>query len=475
MLDSHEVSRLEAFGDRFMSPGDPPPQHAASPGLALVRRGWDHLRAQRPLAAWADWQQALRLDPQDHAARQALDTLAATPALPSAARVPYRFRPPASPNRRLAWDQALRHGDLSDLQTSAQTFEAIAEADPTDAPALYNLALCQAWQGRNIEAIATLAAFVDRLALTDPDTAANAWTLAEVLRHGGGAEALADDLNYSGRLAWPADRGDPARLAPDGQARLVPLGTSESWPPFEWLDRPMPDLSGSGTLDADRLPHVLASLAWADGRLRYASPDADAVDALLAPDALGALADADPTWHRERHILPLNLLDAAIFTFRLPAGLDPEARNALSHDAIAHAYEDRWIHEPRLGLADSSPSADPSSGRTPLEAAREVAAQPEARPALAARLEGLIRLREQLARRPGYESLYARYSFDRLRRRLGLPTLDPNTVPDHDLRSMSRTQLQALDPSTQSPDEREQARRSAEGLGDPSLARRFLP
>jgi hypothetical protein len=461
-----------------MSRGTETTVHPAEARLALVRRGWDHLRAQRPLAAWAAWQQALRIDPGDRAAREALDNLAASAALPTAARVPYRFRPPTSDLRRKVWDEALRGGDLSDLEASARTFAGIVEAEPTDAPAQFNLALCRAWQGRNIPAIHALDAFVRLMAESDPDAAANAWTLAEVLRHGGGAEDVADDLNYSGRLAWPVDRGDPSQLAPSGWARLVPIDPAASagllapsaWPPFEWLDRPMTPGDDPATLDPDQLPRVLASLAWANGHLRYASPDADAVDTLLIPDGpgLGPLVESDPSWHRERHVLPLNLLDAAVFTFRLPGGLDPESRQGLAHSSIAVYYEDRWIHEPRHSLADLG---DETSLRTPLEASREAVQDP----ALAARLEGLIRLREQLARRPGFESLYAGYTFDRLRRRLGLPRLDANTVPESDVRSMSQADLQALDPTTLTPSEREQVRRSAEGLGQPALARRFAP
>src|SRR5262245_50183615 len=53
-------------------PGDTTPMpkshNIAAEVLALVHRGWDHLRLQRPLAAWASWQQALRLAPEDRAA-----------------------------------------------------------------------------------------------------------------------------------------------------------------------------------------------------------------------------------------------------------------------------------------------------------------------------------------------------------------------------------------------------------------------
>ena len=40
--------------------------------LPLVQAGWRHLQRQRPVAAWASWNAALQLSPDDPAARQAI-------------------------------------------------------------------------------------------------------------------------------------------------------------------------------------------------------------------------------------------------------------------------------------------------------------------------------------------------------------------------------------------------------------------
>ena len=48
----------------------PSPTDADAEVLAWVHRGWDQLRLQRPLAAWAAWQRALRIKPRDPAATQ---------------------------------------------------------------------------------------------------------------------------------------------------------------------------------------------------------------------------------------------------------------------------------------------------------------------------------------------------------------------------------------------------------------------
>src|SRR5262245_41257297 len=118
--------------------------------LALVHRGWDHLKLQRPLAAWACWQRALRIAPDDPAASQALDRLATADDLPAAARAVYRFRAPTNTARRARWDERFRGRDLQDLDIAAGAFRDLAEADPTDSAAWYNRALCLSWNGLNV-------------------------------------------------------------------------------------------------------------------------------------------------------------------------------------------------------------------------------------------------------------------------------------------------------------------------------------
>ena len=63
-----------------------PPPDRDDPALAFVRQGWDHLKLQRPVAAWASWRRALRIDPDHEGATRALDILAAAGDLPLSAR-----------------------------------------------------------------------------------------------------------------------------------------------------------------------------------------------------------------------------------------------------------------------------------------------------------------------------------------------------------------------------------------------------
>jgi hypothetical protein len=370
-----------------------------------VHRGWEHLRLQRPLAAWACWQQALRLDPGQDAARQALDVLAHTGELPAAARASYRFRGPTDEGRRARWDAALRDRDLSDLGEAAIVFERLADADSDDAPAWFNLALCRAWLGANVAAIAALDELITVSAPSDFEAAVSAWMLAEVLRHGAGAEALADDFDYRLTLPWRPEDGDPTALAkPPAMIRplanpLDPALTEQAGAGiFEWVEPPRFE---------EALPHALATLVLLPGALRLSTPDPDHLPTLRATlDALGR--PIEPT----RAPLPLRLLDAAAWTFRFPAGLDEADRPRLAAEAIASYYEERWILHPRTGLV----------GR-PVDAAQGDAAD-------RARLEAVIRIREQLAARPRFAPLACGDDFDRLRLRLGLIPEDAEDKPE---------------------------------------------
>ena len=93
-----------------------------------------------------------------------------------------------------------------DLDATADLFGRLATADPTDSAAWYNRGLCLAWMGKNLEAIGCLDRVVSLEAERAFDLAVDAWTLAEILRQGGGAETLADDLRFACTMAWkPGD------------------------------------------------------------------------------------------------------------------------------------------------------------------------------------------------------------------------------------------------------------------------------
>lgn len=423
--------------------------------LDLVHVGWDHLRHQRPLAAWASWQSALRLRPGDPAATQALDRLAAAVDLPAAARAVYRLRSPSTPDARSRWDAAFREAgdDLSDPAAASVVFSRLVDADPDDAEAAYDLALCLAWHGRNAEAIAALDRFAHLIAPRDFSSAADAWTLAEVLRQGGGAEELADVLSCSFDIAWDGEPEEALawlRARPDvveKPALIDPITlqpVTASVVVFEWLDRPMPEPTHD--LDGGELPRLEALALVEPGRVRFSSPDRYGLLELEHQvEPLGR-----PALERRATPLPLPMLDQAVASFRLPPGLEPEERDRLVREAVEHYFEDLWIHHERHGLDGQTPAA--------------VARLDPRDPSNLARLEGIVRLQEQLAERPSAAHLYQGYPFDRLRRRLGLEPMSPHTLDTADLSCASAAELSALKPAELDEARLRDAYRSAHGL-----------
>jgi tetratricopeptide (TPR) repeat protein len=425
---------------------------------ALIHEGWNHLTSQRPLAAWGSWQRVLRLDPNSRAAQQALTTLESAADLPLAARTSYRFREPSDPARRSAWDARLREQGDQELETTADVFGRLAAEDPTDAAAWYNRALCLAWMGKNIEAISCLDRVVGLEAERAFDVAVDAWTLAEILRQGGGAETLADDLRFACIIAW--NPGDTSWLleefpeiqrVPTPRAPGATIEEHSEIEVFEWLDGPFSQhvvRSPAAALP----PTVLASVYIKAQSLRLSSPRVGTLEQ-IEETLLPRLDDDGGSVRREASPLPLPFLDADVWVFRIPPDLEPDRADQLSRESVERYLEDQWIHRPRHGL----------DGRTPLAAS--VAAN-RGDTVARAKLTAVIRLREQLGNRPSALLLYQGYPFDRLRRRLGLEMVYPGAVDPDDLGCASGLELDRLDPAALDDTRLVAAFTSAAGLKD---------
>jgi tetratricopeptide (TPR) repeat protein len=448
--------------------------------MALVHEGWDHLKAGRPLAARASWRRALRPPGGSAAASQALERLEKSGDLPAAARADYRLRAPADPARRAAWDERLRGTGGAglvdaDLAAMADVFGRLAAEGPGDPAAWYNRALCLAWLGSNREAIAALDRAVALEAPSGPDSAADSWRIAEVLRAGGGAEDLADDLRYACTIDWdPDNTADLIAEFPEIQRVPTPQAPGSEPDPapavevFEWLDQRVPEAAESGSnrpVTAAGLPIVLASVIVdpSSRTLRLSSPRPETLQAaeeslssrLGIGEGRGRGARAGSI-RREAAPLPLPFLDADVWTVRMPAGLEPSRADELRREWVEHYYEDLWIHRPRQGLG----------GLTPLAAAQAAhRGDAEAR----ARLAAVIDFRQQLGRRPSAERLYRGYPFDRLRRRLGLPPHEPEAVDSADLSCAPPWELAAFDPATLDDHRLADAVASASGLLDDAI------
>jgi hypothetical protein len=265
--------------------------------------------------------------------------------------------------------------------------------------------------------------------------------LAEVLRQGAGAEDLADDLGHTLSLDWPESEGDPiAWLGRFASLRPVatPLDPATGKPPldavrvFEWID------------EARHGPHIVrASVVALPGALRLSSPDLVSLEAaeLILRDQLEGRSFG---FDRRSIPLPIRLMDAAVWLFRLPPEVtDPEVLSGLRRSAVESYFEQTWIARPRHGLS-LGPGGD---GRplTPLEASRLFATGDTV---ARAKLTAVVNIREQLATRPRVVGLYDGYPFDRLRRRLSLAPSNPAAFEADDVTCMGREDLDRLDPKS---------------------------
>ncbi len=415
--------------------------------LDLVHRGWDHLRMDRPLAAWASWQKALRIEPEDQAATEALAILESASDLPSAARTAYRFRSPEE-SRRVAWTECFEGRDMSDLAVASEAFRELADGDPEDSAASFNRALCLAWLGENVQALANLELSVWADAARSPDRAIASWRLAEILRQGAGADAWADDRSVSLSVDWPESDGDApeflASVAPDLRPVPVPVDPATGSPPvaarvYEWLDRRMPE--ADRVRSAADLPRVLVTVILTPGRVRLSSPDRPSLESAESA-FLDAIGGGFVNGVRTSTRVSIRLMDASVWTFRLPELDDPESAVELRRAAVERFFEHDWITRPRFGL---SPAQSVGIPETPIEASRRAR---DGDAIALAKLSAVIDIREQLASRPRVMPLYAGYPFDRLRRRLGLAPNNPAAFDPGDVTCMSAEELDRLDPTT---------------------------
>jgi tetratricopeptide (TPR) repeat protein len=434
--------------------------------LALVHEGWENLKRQRPLAAWACWRRALRLEPEQPAAVHALHVLANAADLPDAARVEYRFLTPGE-GLRETWDACFRGRDLEDLEIAATAFGELADANPGDSHARFNQGICLAWLGRNAEAIAVIDQAVRVLATTEPDTGVDAWALAEVLRQGAGAEHLADDLSHVFHLAWTPGR-DPAWFLDDrADVRAIPnpIDPVTGEPKlseariYEWLDRPWLAEPTSELASTADLRRVRATVVRLPGSLRLSGTDPVLLEEAFV-EVTRLAGDRVASSRREASPIPLAFLDAAVWAIRMPPGLDEDAQARLNRSAVERYYETVWLLRPRQGL----------DGKSPLDAARLAS---EGDPIARVKLAGVIQLREQLGRRKSTALLYQGYPFDRLRRRLGLEPTDPEAIDPLDAASMSGPELDKLQPADLDDYTLAEAYESAAALGDDRRTARF--
>ena len=362
---------------------------------ALIHEGWDHLKSQRPLAAWGSWQRCSRADPDSVGGQ-------AGPRDPRirlglAAGGPDRVPIPRAGSilaRRAAWDDRMQGWNAGDLEATADLFGRLATETPADSAAWYNRALCLAWLGKNREAIACLDRVVGLEAESAFDQAVDAWTLAEVLRQGGGAETpgrrpavrLHDRLEAR-RHVVAARRvsRDPA----SSHARSPGRRGRRQFPRSRCSSGSIGPVASSLVVirEPPTLPIVLASVYHQPdkrfgsralaSRPSSGSRRSSSAGSRMAPARSGARRRRC----RSRFSTPI------VWIFRIPPEVDPDLADQLQRESVEQYFENQWIHRPRHGLDDRSPLAAARQARRGDAVAR-------------AKLTAVVRLREQLGSRP---------------------------------------------------------------------------
>ena len=382
--------------------------------LRLVHQGWEHLRHERPIAAWASWNQALRAEPHNSAAREALERLEGSEPLPRVARGPFRFRGPGDASSRQAWDEVFRATDMQGVAEAAAAFHEIVEHAPGDANARYNAGLCLAWQGENARAIAEFDGLVrlDHVDEAAREAAIEGWMFAEVLRQGAGAEALADEFRCTLEIEWPEDN-EGAEEWLGARATILPIAmTGGELSPevevLEWLDRRLPE--SSAVAHGKDLPVVLASVMERGGVMRAVAPAVESIRRVESK-LRGWMGDGFVARDRVSSTLPIHLMDLAAWRFRIPDDATAEQHARWTREAIEHYYMSTWADQPRNGLANGAEPLSPRAAAH-LPGAEGVSAR--------VRLEAILRVREQLLRRPGSLQLHGGLTLDGVRPLFGL-------------------------------------------------------
>jgi tetratricopeptide (TPR) repeat protein len=412
------------------------------------------LKLSRPLAARAAMRIALRNYPADEELKKSFEQIFGEKSVfPAAARRDYTFRSPApaaNGERRQAWNQALQASEGGRLGAAARAFEQLTQADDQDAAAWYNLGLARAWIGDNARAIEAL----DKFVVLEPDeaTAAEAWTLAEILRLGHGMEDEADYREYS--VSYQLR--DPQALVGylqqlEQSRRLVGVQINEQEGILSGvIVEAVPVLTAGSA--GGQLVALQSYIMLIRDFLRIWFPKKESFDKVRAEmeQRLGASLSAP----RER-AGPAQFGDIVAEAVALPAGPMPEQE--AQQRILEHAqryFEAVWIHRPLRSL-NHVPPVDATGTAT-----------------LRKKLRGVVDFVQQCASLGGRTG----YDFDRLRRKLGLTaSAAPSAAggPSLDIGAMSAAELSTLEVDALNDEQLELAYQTAQKLDARELATRY--
>jgi tetratricopeptide (TPR) repeat protein len=403
-----------------------------------------------PLAAWSAGMQGKRLKPSEELFDHVCERVSRNPLLPNFVRHGLRFQSPDelevfNDDRRAAWDKATAGEKQWRLEEVERAFAELVTDDERDAPAWYNLGVTRAWLGDNPGAVE---AFGRRLKLeSDEEEAVKTAEIMLTLQQASTMQATSDFLvtqtSYSIDLPKFAERTKDfnrlARLKTPQQGMEVFFVTDR-----EVTAQVDPMLVGP-------TPSSIAMMLITPGRCSLRSSvakwHAEAKEAVEKQFGDALVVEEEATFVSPPDSWMIDLGGVVV----PKASETPESAR---ERRAAEFFEEEWINAPLKFLNNATPLD--ASGSRPLKR----------------RLEAVVR---DLERRIALFGMG--YNFDRLRNKLGLMSLIPDTVKKEDtpldVGAFSAAQLSELDASKIDDAALQSAYRSASGMDLPTTALKF--
>lgn len=419
------------------------------------------MKLNHPVAARAALQLALRYNPTSQELRDGFEQIFGPDNnnLPPCAKREYRYLPvssSAAEARRAAWENALSTGSTGKLGDAARAFEMLVRDDENDAAAWFNLGLTQAWQGNNLAALESLERYT---ALeTDETRAAQAWTLAEILRCGQGLEDQADHVEYSTIIPLQ----DPGAFVEglstfdkDGLLTGARIDRDQGVLTAMILEKPAPALTPE--LEARQAPQLGAFLMMAGNLVRLWNVSRAAVDrAVQALQERVGRVMGPPQAIRG----PVKFFDILAEHLVFPRIQSSEEYQSRLRENMEKFFEEVWLHRPLKSL----------SGTPPIDAAGH--------PMLKKKLRGVVQFLEECGSLAHFP-----YDFNRLRHKLGLaeaPAAAPAAAgpageirPTLDIGALGAAELAGLATDTLNDAQLDEAFQAALKLDARDIAGRF--